>query len=168
MTPETKKRLAYGAVILIGGGIAIVLWKKHEASLPSNAQAQSSAEAQQQQDAQAQEAQLAELSALGSSGASLSSPSLGETPVENFGAELEAVLQAAGLAPPTSPASGTGATPAAPVTSGTGSTGTTTPTPTPAQPPVAPIENAPPRYPITPIITHGGPILLNPEHNLTL
>jgi hypothetical protein len=165
MSPETKKKLAYGAVIIIGGGIAIVLWKKHEANSPSNAQAQSDAEAQLQEQAQQQESQLAELSALGTSGPSLESPQLGETPVEDFGQELESVLQAAGLAPPTIPSSGSGATSSTPVATGTGSTGNTTATPTPIATPITPVPAPTPRLTMAPIITQD-PII--EQRNVTL
>lgn len=159
MTPETKKKLAYGAVIVVVGGVGVFLWKKHSAngasgSTSSDAAAQAAADAQ----ASSEETQLAELSELGSSGSSLESPQLGEeTPVENFGTELSAVLQAVGLEPP--PPSGSGATSSTPPTTATGSTGTT---PNPVTTPVATTPPAPIAAPVKtvgiPIVAKGGPI----------
>ncbi len=156
MTPETKKRLAYGAVIVVVGAVGIFVWKKHSTSstsdsTSSDAAAQAAAAAQ----ASSEETQLAELSELGSSGSSLESPQLGEeTPVENFGTELSAVLQAIGLEP--TPPSGSGATSSTPPTTATGSTGTTpnpvtTPTGTTPQAPIA----SPVKIVGTPIVAKG-------------
>lgn len=135
MTPETKKRLAYGTAIVVAGGVGIFVWKKYGATSGASSSSAADAAAQAQAQASSEETQLAELSELGSSGASLESPNIGEeAPVEDFGSELSSVLQAVGLEPVQAPVSGSGSTPATPPTTATGSTGTT---PTPVTPPLA-------------------------------
>lgn len=143
MTPENKKRLIYGTVIVTVGVVGIYLWKKYETAAGAQSGTATNDE-QAQADALAQEEQLAAIASLGSSGSQLSSPNLGETPVENFGQEVSSVLQAAGLAPPqTAPTTGTGGTTASPVTTGT---------PTPIS---TPVTTSSPVSPTNPIIERG-------------
>jgi hypothetical protein len=132
MSPETKKKIYYGIAILAAGGVGIFLWKKLEnnSAANSNGASAAAAEAAAQEQASQEETQLAELSELGSSGSELSSPNLGETPVEDFGQELNDVLQASGIEPIPAPSSGTGATTSTPTSTSTGSTGTIIPEPT--------------------------------------
>lgn len=165
MTPETKKRLAYGAVIVVGGGVAIFIWHKYgSGSAGSQASTDAAAEAAQQAQASSEETQLAELSELGSSGSSLESPNIGnETPVEDFGTELSQVLEAVGLEPVPTPVSGSGATSSTPPTTATGSTGTT---PNPVTTPVPKVTVPIPISVGGPVEAKGGPIYYtgsNPE-----
>lgn len=154
MTPETKKRLAYGLVIVVAGGGGIYLWHRFSVTGGGSASTAAAVAAQAAADADTsnQETQLAELSALGSSGASLSNPSLGETPVEDFGQELASIFQATGLTPP-AVTSNAGATPATPpvTTTATGTTGPTAPTGTakPAQLPATTVLPISSRMPYT-------------------
>jgi hypothetical protein len=172
---ETKKRLLYGVVIVVAGGVGIFVWKKYgSASGGGAAAAAASADANAQAQASAEETQLAELSELGSSGSELTAPNIGETPVEDFGTELSQVLESVGLEPVPTQVPGSGTTASSPTSTAPGSTGgTVTPptpiTPTPAPPvttPIAPILSGPVKSPT------GGPIyftgtmpeqIVNPE-----
>jgi hypothetical protein len=172
LEPETKKRLLYGVVIVVAGGVGIFIWKKYGSGGSSAAASAASADANAQSQASAEETQLAELSELGSSGSSLASHNIGETPVEDFGDELTQVLQAVGLEP-MGTTQGSGTTPASPVSTAPGATGTSTTGPPVTTAPVKP----PASSPVAPIITGpvratGGPIfytgtmpeqIVNPE-----
>lgn len=138
MSPETKKRLAYGGLILVAGAVGIYLWKKYETATGAVPSGTAASDAQTQADALNQEEQLAAIASLGSQGSQLTSPNIGETPVEPFGQEVSAILQAAGLEPPTVVNPGSGGTPASPVTA-------------------APATTTVPATPTTPI--NRGPIL---------
>ncbi len=108
MTPETKKRLLYGSIIVAAGGVGIWLWKRQSSQVPSGDSASST---KAQAEALANEQQMAAIASLGGSGSQLSSPNIGSHPVQDFGQEINAILKAAGLEPvQTTP--GTGATPA--------------------------------------------------------